>query len=163
LPRCAAVALDQVIAAVVAGREPELAAKRITIDQRLSATTVAGSPTLLSRMIDNLIDNGVRHNITDGWLRIELRDQPDRAQLTVESGGPALDPRQVGELAQPFRRLGADRTGSERGAGLGLSIVAAIVAAHTGTLELDAREQGGLRVAIDLPHDRSINSTETAP
>lgn len=163
LPDRAAVALDQVIAAVIAEREPELAAKRIAIDQRLSATTVSGSPTLLSRMIDNVIENGVRHNITDGWLRIELQDRTDSARLTVESGGPTLDPHQVGELAQPFRRLGAERTGSERSAGLGLSIVAAIVAAHTGTLKLDAREQGGLRVAIDLPHDRSINGTEAAP
>jgi signal transduction histidine kinase len=163
LPDRAAVALDQVIVAVVAERQPELAAKRITIVQRLSATTVSGSPTLLSRMVDNLIDNGVRHNITDGWLRIELRDQPDRARLTIESGGPTLDPSQVRELAQPFRRLGAERTGSDRGAGLGLSIVAAIAAAHTGTLQLDAREQGGLRVAIDLPRDRSINGTGAAP
>ncbi len=80
----------------------------------------------------------------------------------VESGGPTLDPAQVRELAQPFRRLGAERTGSERGAGLGLSIVAAIAAAHEGTLKLDALEQGGLRVAIDLPHDRSINGTGAA-
>jgi hypothetical protein len=163
LPDRAAVALDRVIAAVVAERRLELAAKRITIDQRLNATTVSGSPTLLSRMVDNVIDNGVRHNIADGWLRIDLRDQPDRARLTVESGGPMLDPCQVRQLAQPFRRLGAERTGSDRGTGLGLSIVAAIVAAHTGTLELQARAQGGLRVSIDLPHDRLINGTGTAP
>jgi signal transduction histidine kinase len=163
LPDWAPVALDHVIAAVVAEREPDLAAKRITVDQQLSATTVSGSPTLLSRMVDNVIDNGVRHNITDGWMRIELSDEPDRVRLTVDSGGPRLDPCQVHGLAQPFRRLGAERTGSDRGAGLGLSIVAAIVAAHYGTLTLDAREQGGLRVAIDLPHDRSINGTGAAP
>jgi signal transduction histidine kinase len=162
LPDRAAVALDQVIAAVVADRAPELAARRITIDQRLSTTTVSGSPTLLSRMVDNVIDNGVRHNITGGWLRIELRNQPHRTRLTVESGGPTLDPHQVRELAQPFRRLGAERTGSDRGAGLGLSIVAAIVAAHAGTLKLDAREQGGLRVAIELPLDGSIKGTGAA-
>ncbi len=154
LPDRAAVALDQVIAAIVAEREPDIAAKRITIEQRLSATTLSGSPTLLSRMVDNVIDNGVRHNTPDGWLRIELQDQLDHARLTVESAGPPLDPSQVRELAQPFRRLGGDRTGSERGAGLGLSIVAAIVAAHTGTLKLDARQQGGLRVTIELPHHR---------
>jgi signal transduction histidine kinase len=51
----------------------------------------------------------------------------------------------------PFRRLGADRTGSEKGAGLGLSIVASIAEAHGGKLELRARADGGLRVAIELP------------
>ena len=54
-------------------------------------------------------------------------------------------------LAQPFRLLRADRTGSDDGAGLGLSIVAAIAAAHRGTLDLQARPEGGLRVAIALP------------
>jgi signal transduction histidine kinase len=57
----------------------------------------------------------------------------------------------VAELGQPFRRLGADRTGSDRGAGLGLSIVAAIAAAHGGTLDLRARPEGGLLVSIGLP------------
>jgi signal transduction histidine kinase len=69
----------------------------------------------------------------------------------VENGGAQLDQRQVAELGQPFRRLGADRTGSDRGSGLGLSIVASIVAAHGGTLDLQARPAGGLRIAITLP------------
>jgi signal transduction histidine kinase len=73
------------------------------------------------------------------------------ASLVVENGGPVLDPGQVRELARPFRRLGPDRTGSDRGSGLGLSIVAAIAAAHHGTLELRARPDGGLRVRIGLP------------
>jgi signal transduction histidine kinase len=63
---------------------------------------------------------------------------------------------QVEQLAQPFRRLGADRRGAARigsddGAGLGLSIVAAVAAAHGGTLDLSARAEGGLRVGISLP------------
>jgi signal transduction histidine kinase len=69
----------------------------------------------------------------------------------VETGGPLLDESRVQQLAQPFRRLGADRTGSENGTGLGLSIVAAIAAAHGGALHLHARPQGGLRVHIVLP------------
>ncbi len=62
-----------------------------------------------------------------------------------------LDQLRVDQLAQPFRRLGADRTGSADGAGLGLSIVAAVAEAHGGALDLHARPQGGLRVAIRLP------------
>ena len=106
--------------------------------------------------MENVIDNGVRHNQADGWMRVELCDRcrgpceaHGRDRRTVSRSG------QVGELAQPFRRLGAERTGSDSGAGLGLSIVAAIAAAHHGTLTLHARQQGGLRVAIEhSPHDR---------
>ena len=69
----------------------------------------------------------------------------------VETGGAVLDQRLVAALAQPFRRLGADRTGSGQGAGLGLSIVSAIATAHGGVLDLQARPEGGLRVGIGLP------------
>jgi hypothetical protein len=69
----------------------------------------------------------------------------------VETGGDVLDAEQVSQLTQPFRRLGADRTGSDRGSGLGLSIVEAIAVAHGGTLDLRARPEGGLRVGIALP------------
>ncbi|MGN6870606.1 MAG: ATP-binding protein [Solirubrobacteraceae bacterium] len=71
--------------------------------------------------------------------------------LVVESSGAILDQATVAELRQPFRRGGADRTGSKNGFGLGLSIVAAIATAHEGELELQARDRGGLRVRISLP------------
>jgi signal transduction histidine kinase len=74
----------------------------------------------------------------------------------VENGGPILDQEQVAQLAQPFRRLGPDgasvgRIATGGGSGLGLSIVAAIAAAHGGELDLNARPEGGLRVVITLP------------
>ena len=74
-----------------------------------------------------------------------------RRELVIDSSGPLLDPAAVAQLAQPFKRLGQDRTGSQNGHGLGLSIVAAVAAAHDGSLELHARAEGGLRVQITLP------------
>jgi signal transduction histidine kinase len=57
----------------------------------------------------------------------------------------------VAGLVEPFQRLAADRTGSDTGSGLGLSIVAAIATAHGGDVDLRARPEGGLRVAVTLP------------
>ncbi|GIM98179.1 sensor histidine kinase [Paractinoplanes toevensis] len=108
-----------------------------------------GNPVLLARLVGNVIDNALRHNIPGGWVRVAVSAVDDRARLTVESSGPVLDPEQVGRLGRPFQRLGADRTGS--GTGLGLSIVAAVAAAHGGSVTLAAREQGGLRVDVELP------------
>jgi signal transduction histidine kinase len=68
----------------------------------------------------------------------------------VENTGPQLHDADVRQLGQPFRRLAADRT-TTGSVGLGLSIVAAIAAAHDGTLQLNARPEGGLRAVIDLP------------
>lgn len=81
--------------------------------------------------------------------------------LVIESSGPVLDQRRVADLARPFRRLGADRTGTGRGSGLGLSIVAAIAEAHGGALDLHARADGGLRVTVTLP--RTDDRTAASP
>jgi len=139
------------IDAVLDEHDAQIVARNITVERSLDAISIMGSPTLLGRLVENVIDNGVRHNPEGGWMRVALRTVEGRARFTVDTSGPPLDQALVDQLAQPFRRLRADRTGSVQGAGLGLSIVAAITTAHRGTLALFAREQGGLRVEIDLP------------
>ena len=114
-------------------------------------TWVTGSQALLCRMVDNVLDNAVGHNRDGGWISVATGAGEHLARLVVETGGDVFDAGQVAQLAQPFRRLGADRTGSDHGSGLGLSIVAAIAAAHGGALDLRARPEGGLRVSITLP------------
>ena len=151
----ASVSLGEAVSAALADRAAELAEGRIAVERDLGEVTVTGSPLLLSRLIENVIDNGIRHNMPGGWLRVSAREGGRRVRVTVENGGPPLDPDQVGELARPFRRLGAERTGSARGAGLGLSIVSAIATAHAGSLTLHARPEGGLRVEVELPHDEA--------
>ena len=74
-----------------------------------------------------------------------------RGHLVVENGGPVLDPDQVGALTQPFGRIGAERTGSDKGAGMGLAIMSSIVKVHGGTLDIEALPNGGLRVVVKLP------------
>ena len=93
-----------------------------------------------------MIENAVRHNEPHGFIAVQSELRDGSAWLVVENGGPLLDGASVEQLAQPFRRLGAERTGSADGVGLGLSIVAAVAEAHGGGLELRARSGGGLRV-----------------
>jgi signal transduction histidine kinase len=109
----------------------------------------AGNEDVIRRMVDNVLDNAIIHNDSGGWIQISAACDGAAVCLVVESGGDVLDPERIRELGQPFRRIGADCTGS--GAGLALSIVAAIATAHRGTLELAARPGGGLRAGIGLP------------
>ncbi len=111
---------------------------------------VTGSETLLSRLVDNLIDNAIGHNQPGGWARVTTTVEGKRAHLVVENGGPVLHPDQVKQLTEPFRRIGAERTGSDKGAGMGLAIVSSIVEVHGGTLDLEALPEGGLRVVVTL-------------
>jgi signal transduction histidine kinase len=153
LPGRAVLPLDYVVSAALAAQEDAITARNLTV-QHVSSSDgiwVEGSQPLLRRMADNVIGNAVSHNRDGGWIRITTMAGNGAARLTIENGGDILDPAQAAGLAQPFRRLGADRTGSDDGAGLGLSIVAAITQAHQGTLQLHARPGGGLKVTITLP------------
>jgi signal transduction histidine kinase len=144
--------LDDAVAAAVAARAPAIAGACLTVrEAATSGATVAGSQALLRRLIDNVVDNAIVHNQPAGWITVGTWLGSGTARIVIENGGPVLDQVQVDQLAQPFKRLGADRISAEHGSGLGLSIVAAVVAAHGGNLDLRARPDGGLRVTIELP------------
>jgi signal transduction histidine kinase len=146
-----AVPLEPLVDAALADRSAVIAEEKIDVQTSLAPVTVTGSTTLLSRMVDNLIENAVRHNEAGGFITVAGEIRGDVARLIVENGGPRLEAASVEELGQPFRRLAVDRTGSVDGVGLGLSIVAAVAVAHSGAMELHARPDGGLRVEIELP------------
>jgi hypothetical protein len=153
LPGHVTLSLEYITAAALAVRASAISTRHLTVHHAAShdGTWVAGSQALLCRMVDNVLDNAIRHNRDGGWISVTTGADGRHANLVVETGGDVLDQAQVSQLTQPFRRLGADRTGSDHGSGLGLSIVEAIAAAHAGTLDLQARPEGGLRVSIQLP------------
>jgi signal transduction histidine kinase len=146
------VALDHIASEAVARRAPEISAMQLDVDLEVSGEVwVSGSETLLSRMVENVVENAVSHNEPGGWVHVASTAEGPRAALVVENGGALLAQGDVDQLAEPFRRLGTPRTGSQAGTGLGLSIVASIAQAHGGAVDLHARRDGGLRVVIALP------------
>jgi signal transduction histidine kinase len=151
VPRSATVSLGATAETALAEHGQAMAGMQLAVEHNLAEARVQGTPLLLARMTDNLIDNAIRHNQPGGWIRVITSAEGTLARLDVENGGPVLDERDVRELAQPFRRLGGDRTSAGNGTGLGLSIVAAIAAAHNGTLRLHARPAGGLQATVTLP------------
>jgi signal transduction histidine kinase len=71
--------------------------------------------------------------------------------VRVANSGPPIPQDQVATLFDPFRRLHPDRTGSDRGAGLGLSIVRSVATAHGGHATDKSLAEGGLEVTVELP------------
>lgn len=145
------VELDRLVTDALRARTTQITKRSINVHTALKPVTVGGSETLLARMVENVIENAIRHNRDRGSIDVTVTHDGANARLAVDSGGDVVDEQAVAQLAQPFRRLGQDRIGSQNGHGLGLSIVAAIAAAHNGTLELHARPQGGLRVQVTMP------------
>jgi hypothetical protein len=148
----AAVALGSLARTALERRSGEVGAMGLRVQcAQGPAGWVSGNATLLERMVENLIANAIGHNQQGGWLRVTTAVQDACTRLVVENGGPTLDPGKVGSLTKPFVRLGTPRTGSGKGAGLGLAIVASIAEVHGGDLELRELDTGGLAVAITLP------------
>jgi signal transduction histidine kinase len=146
------VSLADLVRLAIERRTDAIAAMGLTVEhQEGPDARITGSETLLARMVENVFDNAIGHNHPGGWVHVTTAVEDKRSQLVVENGGPVLDPDQVRQLTQPFRRIGAERTGSDDGSGLGLAIVSSVVEVHGGTLDLQALGDGGLRVAITLP------------
>ncbi|MFE1900862.1 sensor histidine kinase [Streptomyces yangpuensis] len=131
--------------------------RRITLDVTGDVTGGAarttGSPELLLRMVTNLVQNAVVHNLpAGGTVTVHTEAYGDTSVLRVENTGSVLPAELVATLTEPFRR-GTERvrTDEHAGVGLGLAIVHSIVRAHDGTLELTPRPAGGLRVTVRLP------------
>ncbi|MFD3571124.1 sensor histidine kinase [Streptomyces sp. NPDC058667] len=125
----------------------------ITLDVTGGATRTGGSGELLLRMVTNLVQNAVVHNLpVGGTVTVHTEERGGAGVLRVENTGPPLPPDLVPTLTEPFQRATERVRGDEHaGAGLGLAIVHSIVRAHDGTLELVPRPAGGLLVTVRLP------------
>jgi signal transduction histidine kinase len=125
----------------------------VTVRYELAEAPTTGNPVLLERLAQNLIENGVRHNIgAEGWVQVSTGRQPDgTVQLVVGNTGPVVPRYEMPKLFEPFHRLGADRLATAPGVGLGLSIVRAVARAHGGDVRAEPRDGGGLVVTVTLP------------
>ena len=129
--------------------EGPVRAEGLRVDADLAEAEVAGSRALLERMVGNLVENAVRHNVANGWVRIRTGSVDQRAFLEVANSGPMVPHDSVDALFEPFRR--AESRMSSDGVGLGLSIVRSVGEAHNATLETRAGIDGGLVVTLTMP------------
>ncbi len=151
---------------IVERPRPELDQHQIELETHLEPAITEGDPALIERLIANLVDNAVRHNIDGGRVEISTRQQGDRALLIVENTGQLIAPEEIETMFEPFRRLGPARTGTDQGQhGLGLSIVRAIADAHGAEIDAHPRPGGGLSitVAFPAPGPASASSDYAAP
>ncbi|MFJ3630668.1 sensor histidine kinase [Streptomyces sp. NPDC090112] len=135
----------------------------IVLDVTGGPAPVSGSPELLLRMVTNLVQNAVVHNLpAGGTVTVRTAVDGGTSVLRVENTGPAVPAGLVPTLTEPFQRATERvRTDEHVGAGLGLAIVHSIVRAHGGTLGLASRPEGGLRVTVALPAPQDLPEPAT--
>jgi signal transduction histidine kinase len=105
---------------------------------------------LVERLVTNLIDNAVRHNVPDGWVQVATGTRDGMAFIDIVNGGELIPDRLLPSLFEPFWRL-SERAGSPDGTGLGLSIVRSVVTAHNGQVSARSLPAGGLEISVLLP------------
>lgn len=109
--------------------------------------TVAGSPSWLRSILDNLLSNAAVHGGRSA--RVTLEETGGWVVLHVEDDGPGIPPAERARVFGRFAR-GADAVGRP-GSGLGLALVAQLVALHGGTVTVDDSPLGGARLTVRLP------------
>jgi signal transduction histidine kinase len=124
--------------------------RSLHLEAALEPASVSGDAHLVGRMVWNLVDNAVQHNVAAGWIRVSTGTEDGAAYVRVANSGEVIPDSAVSTLADPFRRL-AGRTGEGGGFGLGLSIVRSVAAAHGATMSVTNPADGGLDIVVRMP------------
>lgn len=146
------VELSEVATRALEQTRGEAAKREVELRPKLDPAMAAGNGVLLERLALNLLQNAVRYNNPGGWVELATTAVPGGGELVVSNTGPVVPGYELEHIFEPFRRIkGADRTRSDKGVGLGLSIVRSVVRAHGGTIEATPRAGGGLTLRVRIP------------
>ncbi|MHB8418933.1 MAG: two-component system sensor histidine kinase NtrB [Myxococcales bacterium] len=126
--------------------EAEAAKAGKTLSRRLQPAHARFDPDQLRQVVDNLLRNALEAISGGGHIEVSVEATEAGSVVTVEDDGPGVPPEIAPHLFEPFF------TTKEKGTGLGLALVARIVGAHGGTVDLETQERRGARFVVRLPH-----------
>jgi signal transduction histidine kinase len=154
---------DDIVASAVATVEAEASRKGVLLSADVRGTEAALCSPRVTRVLQNLLVNAVRHTPADGTIRIEGRRDPDALRLVVEDTGEGISEADLPHVFDPFYR--ADKARASDGAGLGLALAERIVHALGGAIEVASRPDRGARFDVMLPlsSEPAITRSAAAP
>ncbi len=112
--------------------------------------TIVGDRQRLSQLFTNLLENSLRYTDSPGTLEISTSNEVDHAIVTFSDSAPGIDSKSIDKIFDRFYREELSRSREKGGAGIGLSICAAIVEAHSGLITAKSSSLGGLLIEIQL-------------
>jgi two-component system phosphate regulon sensor histidine kinase PhoR len=167
-PPTASVSLRDVVAQLVAGFEPRLKERGVSLDVRVpdDLPPVVGDADQLTQVMQNLLDNAVKYGRQDGTVRLDAvvaapgTQWPTRPGVVVSvvDQGAGIPRAHLPRLTERFYRVDAGRSRAAGGTGLGLAIVKHIVNRHRGQLQIESEEGVGTTVSVWLPQAPSSSS-----
>ena len=134
--------------------QPVAEMRRVTLDVAAPGSgAVYGDAVLLRTVLDNLIDNAIRYSPTLAVVKLTAERQGGDWLIEVADQGPGVPEEMREHIFDRFARADTARTRRGGGAGLGLSLSAAVVGAHGGSLRLADGANPGARFQVRLPAD----------
>jgi two-component system OmpR family sensor kinase len=124
------------------------------VTMSLESANVAGSSDQWRQVLANITQNITRYTPAGSAVHVELTTSETDVVLTVDDSGPGIPADKRNSVTQRFTRLDESRSSTTGGFGLGMSIIAAVVETHHGSLDLSESPSGGLRIRITAPRAR---------
>jgi signal transduction histidine kinase len=121
---------------------------------------VLGDPDRLAQVIDNLLDNAIRHAPDASTVSIQLERLEKVIQCTIQDSGPGIPPDHLPYIFERFYRVDSSRDRTSGGSGLGLAIARSLIRAQGGKIWADSQVGKGTRISFQLP--AAENCLETA-
>lgn len=156
----APVRLDRLVQSCVADIEPLAAARRVELRLgRIEPAVAEGREEALRTLLDNLVENAIRHTPAAGCVTVEACEQGGAPVLAVTDNGPGIPEEDRERVFDRFYRVAGTST---PGSGLGLAIVKRIADSHRARVELADGEGGaGLTVRVRFPKSKTLSQEKT--
>jgi len=141
--------VEDVVRSAVAACDAQATEKGLELETHLNGTGGASCSPRLTRVVQNLLQNAIRHTPADGTVRVEARRGSDGLEVVVEDSGEGIDPAALERVFDPFWRGDPARSGD--GSGLGLALAKRIVEALGGRIHAESMPARGSRFAVIVP------------
>jgi signal transduction histidine kinase len=141
--------LGDLIRSAVEACAAQAEAKGLVVERRLDGAADAACSPRLVRVLQNLLQNAIRHTPADGTVLIQARRVPDAVEVVVADTGEGMPPEALERVFEPFWRGDPARSGP--GSGLGLAVAKRIVEALGGRISVESAPAHGARFAVVLP------------
>ncbi|MGH2723500.1 MAG: sensor histidine kinase [Actinomycetota bacterium] len=141
--------LAEVVRSALEACQAQAQEKGLAVEQHLDSAGDAPCSPRLIRVLQNLLQNAIRHTPADGTVRVEAHRRPTALEVVVQDSGEGIGPGELDLIFEPFWRGDPARSGD--GSGLGLALSKRIVEALGGEIRVQSRPSEGSRFAVILP------------
>lgn len=131
--------------------QPSAEHQQVSLHLMGCQSVISGNKKVLSDMILNLCDNGIKYSRPDGWVKVEILERNGQISLTVSDNGIGIPKEHQERVFERFYRVDKSHSREIGGTGLGLSIVKHGAIVHHATVQLHSKEQKGTTITLQFP------------